>query len=201
MFNLLHSVLAKREIYFHEDDYCQQELLPREALAFAEAEIKKIAEFADSHRAPDGAGRTDVYLRRKPPVTFRALGMKKEEFDAVISPHLAPFDLVYTGYSSYRERCKKTAAWGTATHNALLADWDDEGIITNVWAQFFDSDEKSLFAASKAVAALGMLHSLIYVDWAWGYTCELINEEALASRLLSKLADIAERTKKVQEGG
>jgi len=200
MFNILHSVLAKREIYFHEDDYCQQELLPHEDLAFAEAEIKKIAELANAHRAPDGAGWPDVYLRQKPPVTFRALGMKKEEFHAVISPHLAPFDLVYTGYNSYRERCKKTAAWGTATHNALLADWDDEGIITNVWAQFFDSDEKSLLAASKAVAALGMLHSLIYVDWAWGYTCELINEEALASRLLSKLADIAERTKKVQEG-
>jgi len=200
MFNL-QSVLAKREIYFHEDDYCQQELLPREALAFADAEIKKIGEFANAHRAPDGAGWTDVYVRQKPPVNFRALGMKKEEFDAVISQHLPPFDLVYTGYSSYRERCKKTAAWGTATHNTLLADWDDEGIITNVWAQFFDSDEKSLLAASKAVAALGMLHSLIYVDWAWGYTCELINEEALASRLLSKLADIAERTKKVQEGG
>jgi len=200
MFNILHFVLAKREIYFHENDYCQQELLPREALAFAENEVKKIGEFANAHRAPDGAGWTDVYVRQKHPASFRALGMKKEELDAVISPHLAPFDLVYTGYSSYRERCKKTAAWGTATHNALLADWDDEGIITNVWAQFFDSDEKSLLAASKAVAALGMLHSLIYVDWAWGYTCELINEEALASRLLSKLADIAERTKKVQEG-
>jgi len=45
-----------------------------------------------------------------------------------------------------------------------------------------------------------MLHSIIYVDWAWGYTCEIINDEALASRLRAKLADIAERTKKVQEG-
>jgi hypothetical protein len=199
MFNLLQSAFTKREIYFHEDDYCQQELLPREALAHAEAEVEKIAEFADSHRAPDGAGWTDVYVRQKPPVSFRALGMKKEVFADAVSPDLSPFDLVYTGYSSYRERCKKTAAWGTATHNALFADWDDEGIITNVWAQFFDPDEKSLLAASKAVAALGMLHSIIYVDWAWGYTCEIINEEALASRLRSKLADIAERTRKIKE--
>jgi hypothetical protein len=197
MFNL-QSVLAKREIYFHEDDYCQQELLPHEALAFAEAEIKKIGEFANSHRAPDGAGWTDVYVRQKPPVNFRALGMKNEVFGDAVSPDLPPFDLVYTGYSSYRERCKKTAAWGTATHNALFADWDDDGVITNVWAQFFDSDEKSLLAASKAVAALGMLRSIIYVDWAWGYTCEIINEEALASRLRSKLADIAERTRKIK---
>jgi len=29
MFNLFQSKIVKREIYFHEDDYCQQELLPR----------------------------------------------------------------------------------------------------------------------------------------------------------------------------
>src|SRR5438552_9374156 len=159
MSNLLQSVSAKREVYFHEDDYCQQELLPREALSFAEAQVKQIPEFANAHRAPDGAAWTDIHVRQKPPVTFRTLAMKQEDLDSVISPHMPLFDLVYTGYSSYRERCKKTAAWGTSQHNALFADWDDERVITNVWAQFFDSDEKSLLAASKAVVALGTLHS------------------------------------------
>jgi hypothetical protein len=200
MFNILQSDFAKREIYFHEDDYCQQELLPREALSFAETQVKQIAEFADTHLAPGGIGWTDIYRRKEPAVGFRTLGMKKEDFEAVVSLHLPPFDLVYTGYSSYRERCKKAAAWGTAQHNALFADWGDDGIITNVWAQFFDLGEKSILAASKAVAALGMLHSIIYVDWAWGYTCEIINEEAFASALRNKLADIAERTKKIPEG-
>ena len=49
---------AKREIYFHEDDYCQQELLPRESLAYAEAEVKKVAEFAE------GVGRV---IEKAPP--------------------------------------------------------------------------------------------------------------------------------------
>jgi hypothetical protein len=199
IFNILQSAFSKREIYFHEDDYCQQELLPRDALAYAEAEVKKIAEFADAHRAPDDAGWTDMYVRPKPPVTFHSLRINKEDFDAIISPHLHPFDLVYTGYSSYRERCRKAAAWGTDQHNAIFANWDDEGIITNVWTRFFESDEKSLLAAGNAVVALGMVHSLIFIDWAWGYTCEIINGEAFASHLRAKLADIAERTKKVQE--
>jgi hypothetical protein len=199
MFDILQSALAKREIYFHEDDYCQQELLPRDALAYAEAELKKIAEFADAHRSPDDAGWTDIYVRPKSPVSFRSLCMKKEDLDAVISPHLTSFDLVYTGYSTYRERCRQAAAWGTAQQNAIFADWDDDGIIKNVWAQFFDPDEKSLLAASKAVTALATAHSLIYVDWAWGYTCEIINGEAFASHLQTKLADIADRTRKVQE--
>jgi hypothetical protein len=199
MFDSLRSTFAKREIYFHEDDHCQQELLPREALAFVETQIKKIGEFAAAHRAPDGTGWTDMYLRPQPPATFRTFAMTKNDFDALISPHLPPFDLVYTGYSSYRERCRNTAAWGTSPHNAIFVDWDDEGIICNIWTQFFESDEKSLLAASKAVAALGTLHSLIYVDWAWGYACEVTNEEAFASRLRDKLEDIRESTK-IPEG-
>jgi hypothetical protein len=199
MSNILQSAFAKREIYFHEDDYCQQELLPRGALAFAEAEIKMQDEFADAHRAPDGIGWTDVYVRRKPPVDFRTLGMTKDNFDGVVSPHLAPFNFVYTGYSSYRERCRNAAAWRTSQQNAIFADWNDEGIITNVWTQFFESDEKSLLAGSKAVAALGMLHSIIYVDWAWGYACEVTTEDAFALRLRTKLKDIAEDATRTNE--
>ncbi len=186
----------KREIYFHEDDYRQQEVLPREALAFVDAEMEKIAEFCEAYRAPGGMGWTEMYVRQKPPVTFRVLGMKREDFEAIISPHVLAFDLVYTGYGSYRERSRKAAAWGTSPHNAIFVDWDDEGIIGNVWTQFFEMDEKSLLAASKAVAALGALHSLIYVDWAWGYSCEIVNEDMFASRLRAKLEDIGERREK-----
>jgi len=192
MFNVLQSVLSKREIYFHEDDYCQQELLPREALGYAQSEIKKIGEFAEAHRAPDGAGWTEVYVRPKPPpLTMRVLGMTRDDIHAVFSPYLPAFDLVYTGYSSYRERCRSTAAWGSSQHNAIFADWDDQGIVTNVWTQLFESDEKSISAASKAVTAIGQVHSIIYVDWAWGYACEVINGEAFAAHLRHKLEDIA----------
>jgi hypothetical protein len=197
MFNLFQSSSAKREIYFHEDDYCQQELLPREALAFVEREIKKSDEFAAAHVAPGGIGWTDLYIRQDPPMTVSALRMTREDFDAAISPYLPSFDRVYTGYSTYRERCKKAAAWGTSQQNAIFVDWDDEGIIKNVWTQFFESDGKSISAASKSIAALGMLHSLIYVDWAWSFVCEIFNEEAFASRLRSKLADIAGRANKI----
>jgi hypothetical protein len=199
MFNLFQSKIVKREIYFHEDDYCQQELLPREALAFADAEIKKIGEFADAHRDPDGAGWTEVYVRPKAPVSFSALRMTREDFDSVILPHLAAFDVVYTGCSSYRERCRTTVAWGTSQQNAIFVDWDDEGIITNVWTQFFESDEKSLVAASKAIAAIGTIHSLIYVDWAWGFVCEIFNEEAFTARLRDKLEDIESQNVKLTQ--
>ena len=42
---LLRRVFGMPEIYFHEDDYCQQQLLPREAVAYVTAELGKIDEF------------------------------------------------------------------------------------------------------------------------------------------------------------
>src|SRR5688500_5987717 len=101
--NLPHS--SRRDIYFHEDDYCQQELLPLDAKAFADAELKRVADFADAHRAPGGLGWTDMYMRSSPPLELRALGIGRRQFGEAISPSLPPFDDVYTGYSSHRERC------------------------------------------------------------------------------------------------
>jgi hypothetical protein len=191
---------AKREIYFHEDDYCQQQLLPREAAAYAGAEIQKIGEFADSHRVPGGLGWTDIYVRKEAPVELRTLRIKRQEFAALVSSFLTSFDVVYTGYSSHREVCRKTGAWGNSQQCALLADWDEDGIIANVWAEFFAEDEESILAASKAVAALGRLHPLVYVDWAWGYTCDASEERAFASMLRAKLDSIAENVRSLRKG-
>lgn len=172
---------GQREIYFHEDDYCQQQILPRASSSYAAAEVKKIGEFADAHRAPGGLGWTDMHIRQDAPVELRALQINREQFGEIVSPFLPPFDVVYTGYSSYREQCVKTAAWGRSAQCALLADWDGDDVIKNVWAEFFDEDEASIVAAARAVGALGKLHPLVYVDWAWGYTCEASAEETFAS--------------------
>jgi hypothetical protein len=196
MFRFLQRKSRNREIYFHEDDYCQQQLLPREATAHAVAEVKKIGEFADAHRVSGGLGWTDMYLRQEAPTEIRTMKMKNEDFAAIVSRFLPAFNVVYTGYSSHREQCKKTAAWGTSQQCALFADWDDDGTITNVWAELFDRDEDSIRIVSKAVAALGNLHPLVYVDWAWGYTCDASEEETFASMLRTKLQTIAENAKK-----
>ena len=191
MFRIFQRRSRGREIYFHEDDYCQQQLLPREAAAHAAAEIKAIGKFADAHRVPDDLGWTDVYAREEGPVELRALKIKKEEFALAVSPFLPPFDSVYTGYSSHREECKKTNAWGTSQQCAIFADWEDDGTVAHAWAEFFAVDNDSIDRATKAVATLGQIHPLIYVDWAWGYLCEVTDEQAFASMLRIKLDTIA----------
>ena len=190
----------RREIYFHEDDYCQQQILPLDAKAFADEELKKIAEFADAHRAPGGVGWTDMYMRSNPPLELSGLGISRRQFSEVVSQFLAPFDEVYTGYSSHRERCNRTAAWGRSPTCALFADWDEAEVITNCWAMFFDQDEASIQAATQAVAALGGIQPLVYVDWAWGYACEASKADAFSDLLRTKLKTIVENFAAMKKG-
>lgn len=180
-----------RDIFFHEDDYCQQQLLARAAAEFAGAELKRIEDFAEAHRAPGGLGWTEMYIRKESPAELRSLKINRNEFASIVSQSLPPFDAVYTGYSTYREECKKTAARGRSERCALLADWNDDGLIVNVWAEFFDQEEEAILAASTAVAAMGKRYPLIYVDWAWGYRCEADDSAAFSSMLRSKLDAIA----------
>jgi hypothetical protein len=194
MFSFFRQKPRPREICFHDDDYCRQQLLPRDAAAFADAELTRIREFADAHRAPGGFGWTDVYARREAPVELRKLNIKKEQFAEIVTPFLPSFDVVYTGYSSHRKQCKRTAAWGRSERCALFVDWVDASVVSNAWTEFFDDDEASIIAATQAIAALGSRHPLIYVDWAWGYTCDASDEEAFASRLRAKLKRVADNT-------
>jgi hypothetical protein len=193
MLRFFRSRSPQREIHYHEDDYCQQQLLPRAAAEHVELEIRKSNEFADAHRAPSGFGWTDVYAIQDAPVELCSLKITRELLAGAISPFLRPFDIVYTGYSSHREKCRTTAAWGTSERCALFANWKSDGIITNIWTNFFDDDKASILAATESVAALGKYQPLVYVDWAWSYTCDVADKNAFAARLSEKLKAICER--------
>lgn len=196
MFRFLQRKSRCREIYFHEDDYCQQQFLPMESMAHVVAELKTIDEFSDAHRVPGGFGWTDIDVRQEGPVELRTLKIKREDFAAVVSPFMPAFDVVYTGYSSYRKKCERTAAWGRSQLCAFFANWDEDGTIAHVWANLFDREEDSIRAASKTAAAIGRIHQLVYVDWAWGYKCVASEEEIFTSTLRTKFNSIAENAKK-----
>jgi hypothetical protein len=134
-----------------------------------------------------------MYMRKDPPTDLCTLKMTLDDIAGVIERYLPPFEIVYTGYSSHRERCKNTAAWGKTSHCALLLNWDSDGIICNIWSEFFDSDDESVSAATKAIGTIGKIQPLIYVDWAWGYVCDASDEATFASSLRNKLNTIESR--------
>jgi hypothetical protein len=128
-----------------------------------------------------------MYVRKEVPMALRTLAISRVDLAQIISAVAEPFYAVFTGYGSYREHCKKSAAWGGSARCALFADWGDDGVVTNIWAEFFDREEKSISEATGMVAAIGRKYPLIYVDWAWDYVCNVTDEPMFSSMLRAKL--------------
>lgn len=192
MLHLFRRRPKPREIYFHEDDYCQQQLLPASEKGSASDELAKISDFSKAHAAPNGVGWTDVYVREGTGAGFDTLRMNRSQFEELIQACLPKFDAVYTGYSSYRQECKSTGAWGTSDSCCVFADWNDDGIIQNVWTGFFDDSPDSISLAARAVSSLASQSPLVFIDWAWDYTVDASDQEEFSRRLSDKLKDIAE---------
>ena len=187
-----------REIYFHEDDFCQQQLLPIEVAESAEDEMKRMKEFANSNRHPAGVGWTGIYVRKEMPVELHMLKLPHLQIATSIAPVLPLFDEVYTGYGSHREPCKNVAAWGLSDQCALLIQSNEQGIVEHVWTEFFARESDSIDAATQAVAAIARHRPLIYVDWAWGYLCDASDEATFSLRLHNKLDAIAKNSNPIR---
>ena len=115
----------------------------------------------------------------------------EQQFALAISPFLPPFDSVYRDTAPIARNVKRQKLGERRSSAPIFADWDDDGTVANAWAEFFADDNDSIDRVTKAVATLRQIHPLIYVDWAWGYLCEVTDEQAFASMLRTKLDTIA----------
>ena len=176
-----------RKIYFHEDDYCQQQFLPLENQEWVNDELKNLGEFSDKHKSESGFGWNDIYVRKDPTISLADLKITAEEVSIVLTQVLPVYDLVFTGYSTYREKCESTSAWGLNPNCAIFLNWDEKQIVKNIWTNFFDIEDDSIITASCAAESLGRLRPLFYVDWAWGYSSTLDDPEEFTEQLRAKL--------------
>lgn len=98
-----------RIAFFHEDDYCQCEILPLIAKGFCMKQMGKIEDFAQEHQA--NFGFTDIVVRDDSPHKIEELALHAEQLHEALC-FLPPYDRVETGYSSCRKECKSTYCRG-----------------------------------------------------------------------------------------
>ena len=158
-----------RKIYFHEDDYCQLEVLPLSAEQFCRREMGEIEEFAEEHR--EGPFYTDIYLREESPETLLQLNLRPEQLTAALD-FLPAYDLVETGYSSYREECQSTQARGLNEELAVFWSVDEAGLVEAIWLAFWVEPQEAN-AARQLLTALGHLAPLLLADWSWDRCVDL----------------------------
>jgi hypothetical protein len=160
-----------RDAYFHEDEYCQIELLPLVNWDYCASQLQLIGKFSNAHK--QGIGWNAIHIREQNPQRFLGLNISVASLATAIKPILAPYDKVFTGYSSYREEAKQTLAFGTEASCVLFAGYGDHDAIEDIWLDLRLTDQSGVTLALSGLAALAPLADLLLVDWGTGGLVEL----------------------------
>lgn len=188
--------MSKRTIYFHEDDFCQIQLLPARNWGHCAQQLGELSEFAEAHRAP-GGGWTEVYMRQDEPESIASLALTVDWLCTLLASSLEPFDRVDTGYGSRRDPCEHTRAWGFDEDCAVFLEFAHDGTVQHIWLGLGGPGAEAQRSLLKALGDLGNLHPMLLVDWGWGRLFRSDDGASLASYLAEREAHwsvIAEAT-------
>lgn len=180
---------ADAPIYFHEDLYCQVELLPRSAWDFCARQLGVIEDFAKAHRV--GTGYTDIYLRPDAPTTLFDLKLRADDLDRLLVARLPRHRSVTTGYSTHVETALGTVGYGQQSC-CLLVEADQEGIVKAAFLKLQHLHPGELEAMHGALSELARTGDLLLVDWEGGVLLALTDSAALHGYLA--LALVQERS-------
>ena len=176
-----------RHAYFHEDDYCQIEIIPIENLKFCLEQAGKIAEFSEKHR--NGIGWDKIYLREENPKKISELNITIEKIREAFQEKLPEYDEVYTGYSSERILCNNTYAFGVDQGEILFLETDENGKLTSLWCSEPTTD----------LYCLPNYERFLLADWYWEFICPLADKATIEKYLTERERVFSEITKKWEE--
>ena len=120
----------KRTVYFHEDDYCQIEILPLSAEKFCLKQIGEIFGFTEKHT--EEYGFSDIYIRNENPHSIREAGISHEKISEILD-FLPEFDEVTSEYLQWIEDSKPVFSRGIDNDTAVFWEKDENGIISAMW--------------------------------------------------------------------
>ncbi len=162
----------KRIAFYHEDDYCQKELLPLTAKDFCLKQMGEINDFSQEHQSENG-GFTDIFIREEPSHGIEELGLRSEQLHEALS-FLPPYDYVETGYSSYKEESKATYGRGNGDEENIFWSVNESGVVNAVWMDM-EIAPVTIDGWRKVLISLGRIAPVLLVDWGWDLCVDLTN--------------------------
>lgn len=166
---------AKGSIFYHEDDFCQLEILPRENMTDLLAQADNIADFTAEH------GNTDIYIRDESKLRLRDRKIRKAELETVLSKLTEKKHTeVATGYgSAYRIKSANTIGYGH-DYSAIYFDHEDDRVkniwLTNLFGLNYQNTVEVLWE-------LGKKWNLILMDWNSSQLIDLSSKEKIRNYL------------------
>jgi hypothetical protein len=160
---------APRELFVHEDDWGQIEMLPAACAAWCEAEIARIDRFARDHASPDGAGWTDMYVRPAAPLTLESVRIPFGAAANVIGARLPAFDVVSSGTFSSPEPVPHVRGFGPAANSGIVLVGDKTRAHVAMITVVLNGERKEQREVLDALVHLPSSAPLLLVDWARGH--------------------------------
>jgi hypothetical protein len=165
-----------REVYFHEDDYCQLELLPEANWGFCAKQMNEIEKFSEGRKAE--VGWTDMFMRSENPKQLSEVEIERSALVSSVREFLPPFDRVLTGYGSLSEECQHTIALGPHPSLVLFAEIGARDIVMAVWFTLDLKSNEDVAIAVKSCVALSRWQ-VILADWGWCRAYRMSDTESL----------------------
>lgn len=172
-----HSELTKKEyrakgtIFYHEDDFCQIEIVPKENLSHLLKEADNIADFSAEN------GYSDIYVREENKVRLKSREIDKTELEKLLTElETEKHTEVITGYGSdYRVKSENTIGFGKE-YSAVYFDFEN-GKVENIWITnlFGLNHDKVVDVLSK----IGEKWNLVLMDWNSSELIDLSNKEMI----------------------
>lgn len=169
-------------IYFHEDMYCQVELVPRENMLHLQGEIEAIEKFAAENF--DGQGYTDLYERKGDPVAISQSKISVGEMDkCLLHNGFAKADTVYYGYGAERIKAESTHAYRFYKCDVFVEHKSD--IVTALWIDGFRFQTVDAITDNlkDTLLDIGNKYNLILNDWDQTITVGLSKESEIENYL------------------
>ena len=175
-------------IYFHEDDFCQIEILPAENLSFCLEQAERISAFAGEHKA--GLGYSEVFMRKDAPVSLYSKSITADTLQEYLGEILPEFDEVYTGYGTHEEKCSFTRAFGKDTNTVVFYS-NKEALANHIWLTLDIMKSDDIVIARSILDALAKINDFIIADWGWAFVEPIKNIRSIDSYLNMRLKEFA----------
>lgn len=152
------------EVFFHEDDYKQIDIIPEENYFEAKASSNEI----QPNKGQSSEYGFEKCFERKPE-TIKLIDKKIpfSEIQEILDRYSIDFvERVNTGSGSKSELAKNIVAWGFAEHDILLEN-SEEGLVKTIFIgnPHLINSQESVGNFLEALYKIGNTYNLILVDW------------------------------------
>ncbi|MEH1009491.1 hypothetical protein VDP25_17265 [Winogradskyella sp. ECml5-4] len=166
---------AKGTIFYHEDDFCQIEIVPKENLSDLLKQADNIADFSTEN------GYSDIYVREENKVSLKSREIDKTELEKLLAElGTEKHTEVITGYGSdYRVKSENTIGFGKE-YSAVYFDFENDKV-KNIWTTnlFGLNNDKVVDVLSR----IGKKWNLVLMDWNRSELVDLSNKEMIKKYL------------------